>query len=147
MAESKTAVWIVAIVAVFVLTALVFGKGLTGAAVTNSGQAKTDNTPCARGCTIECTPGASLPAPGAEELSIHDCILQCMNARCGQTARAGKCDAFAKDDCCNIFSDGTDPDCVTCQPAGVCVANPGSCCSGNAPYDYTCSAPNFYKCL
>ena len=124
--------------AIALVAVVVMGSGITGNAVTNAPSAKTDNTPCARECTSVCTPNAAMPAPGAEMLSVHDCVLQCMNARCGQTARAGKCDAFSADGCCNVFSEGTDPDCApTCTPAGTCAVNEdgSDCCSGYASSD------------
>jgi len=130
MEPQNNAVTLLGIIAIIAVLGLVIGGSMvkiTGFAVDNSGKAKTDNTPCARGCTIECTPNANLPNPAAAELSVHDCVLQCMNARCGQNANAGKCDAFTADGCCNVFATA-DPDCVVgyCDWEGslTCDARP-----------------------
>jgi len=147
MGENNAAAILLGIVAVIAVLGLIAGNtNITGFASASADKAKTDNTPCARECTMTCTPSASLPLPTTEEISVHDCVLQCMNARCGQTANAGKCDAFAADDCCNIFSEGTDPDCApVCQPAGTCVSDPSECCSGQSGFDpVNCGSP---KCL
>jgi len=116
--HSLAIVAMVGIIAVAGLLILYSGANITGAAVTNSGQGKTANTACARDCTVTCVPDAVLPIGEDGELSIHDCVLQCMNALCsGQTSRAGKCDAWAADECCNVFAEpGQDPDCATCVP-------------------------------
>ncbi|MBW2995236.1 hypothetical protein KY312_02700 [Candidatus Woesearchaeota archaeon] len=90
----------------------------TGAAVGGAAPKKTHNTPCARTCTQDCTPNAVMPYPGTEELAVHDCIIQCLNARCNQASHAGNCNPDTADDCCNIFAvPGQDPDCVVECPA------------------------------
>ena len=73
---------------------------------------KTKNTPCARECTMQCTPNSPIPKPGAENLSVNDCIHQCLSAVCNQAVNTGNCDAISADECCNIFATpGQDPDC------------------------------------
>lgn len=148
MGESNVAAILLGIVAIVAVIGVVMsGSGVTGFAVTDSDKAKTDNTPCARDCTMICTPNAALPAPEAEELSIHDCVLQCMNARCGQTARAGKCDAFSADGCCNVFA-LDDPDCepTACKVYPDCaVSSLNECCNG-AVSDPSCGGIEI-RCL
>ena len=115
--KGETALLIVSIIAIVAIVALVVGmniqKNTTGSAVTSPGQGggKTENTPCARGCTETCINGASLPASNVDELSVDDCMTQCLQARCNQNVRGGLCDASSADGCCNIFSEGQDPDC------------------------------------
>ncbi|MBW2966276.1 hypothetical protein KY342_04190 [Candidatus Woesearchaeota archaeon] len=120
MEDNKTmTIAVIAIVAVVALASLilVLNKGsITGAAVGGTAPKKTSNTPCARTCTQDCTPNAQSPAPGTEELSVHDCIIQCLNARCGQASHAGNCNPDTADGCCNIFAaPGQDPDCIVAE--------------------------------
>jgi len=136
MDENDITTILLGIVATIAVIGLIVGNtNITGFASKSADKTNTDNTPCARICTMTCTPSAILSFPGAEGLSVHDCILRCMNARCGQTAKAGKCAAFAKDGCCNIFAaPGQDPDCApVCQPAGTCIDDPITCCNYCGP--------------
>jgi len=75
---------------------------------------KTDNTPCARNCTMVCTPNAEFPAYGSDTLSVNQCISQCLQVKCNQAVKSGFCSSVAPaDECCNIFAEpGEDPDCA-----------------------------------
>jgi len=130
--ESNNVALVLSIIAILAV-AFVAGSGITGNAVLSADKGKTKNTPCARECTQVCTPNVAEPYPGTEYMSTSDCVLQCMNARCGQTANAGKCDAWSLDECCNVFAE-TDPDCA---PIPTCSVNPGGIPSGQcAELDY-----------
>ena len=130
------AIAIVAIIGIVAMLLFADGAGVTGELSWSSG-GKAKNTPCARECTMMCIDGASLPDSNVEELSVDDCVTQCLQARCNENVRGGQCDANVADGCCNVFAaPGQDPDCA---PPGYCdFLSPFDCVdTGATPPQYT----------